>query len=69
MKNLDKLIKKKSTATVTELANDVFQDTDKRVSDRTIRRYRRALGDQPYHQSVKKSLTSGQEQSKLLFSQ
>ena len=69
MKNLDKLIKKKPTAIATELANDIFQDTDKRVSDRTIRRYRRALGYRSYHQSVKKSLTPVQEQSKLLFSQ
>jgi hypothetical protein len=33
------------------------------VSDRNIRRYR------PYHQLVKKSLTSAQKQLKLLFSQ
>ena len=67
MKKLDKLIKKKPTATANELANDVFEDTGKHVSDRTIRRYRRALGYIPHHQTIKKSLTLVQEKSSVFL--
>ena len=58
---LDKLIKKK--ATVNELANDVFEDTGKHLSDC------RALGCRSYYQTIKKSLTLVQEKSKVFFSQ
>ena len=39
------------------------------MSDRTIRRYRRALEYRPHHQTIKKSLTLVQEKSKMFFSQ
>ena len=69
MKKIDELIKRKTTATAIDLANDILQDIYKRVSVHTIRRYRRALGYHSFHQSVKKSLTSAEQQSKLLFVQ
>jgi hypothetical protein len=69
MKKLDELIKRKPTATAIVLANEISQDIHKRVSVRTVRRYRRALGYRPCHQVVKKSLTSVQQQSKLSFAQ
>ncbi|CAF1362278.1 unnamed protein product [Rotaria sp. Silwood1] len=69
LKKLDALIKRKPTATATVLANDISQVVHKRVSIWTVRRYRRALGYRPYNQIVKKSLTSAQQQSKLLFAQ
>lgn len=69
MKKLDELIKRKPTATGIILANDISQLIHKRISVRTVQRYRRELGYRPYQQVVKKSLTSAQQQSKLLFSQ
>ena len=69
MKKLDELIKRKPTATGIVLANDISQLIHKRISVRTVQRYRRELGYRPYKQVVKKSLTSAQQQSKLLFSQ
>jgi transposase len=69
MKKLDELIKRKPTATGIVLANDISQLIHKRISVRTVQRYRRELGYRPYQQVVKKSLTSAQQQSKLLFSQ
>ena len=74
MNKLDKLIKKKKkkkkrSATANELANDVFEDIGKHVSDGTIRRYRRALGYRPHHQTITKSFILVQEKSKVFFSQ
>jgi transposase len=66
---LDKIIRRKPTATATTLANEIFEKTGKRISARTIDRYRRELGYRPYHQRIKKSLTSTQEQTKTLFTQ
>ncbi|CAF2759039.1 unnamed protein product [Rotaria sp. Silwood2] len=43
MQKLDKTIRRKPTATATTLANEVFKNTGKRVSPRTINRYRREL--------------------------
>ena len=51
VKKLDRLIKKKPTVTANELANNVFGDIDKHVSDRTVRRYHRALGYRAHHQT------------------
>jgi transposase len=69
MKKLDELIKRKPTATGIVLANDISQLIHKRISVRTVQRYRRELGYHPYQQVFKKSLTSAQQQVKLLFSQ
>ncbi|CAF4787433.1 unnamed protein product, partial [Rotaria sp. Silwood2] len=41
------------------------EKTGKRVSARTIQRYRRELGYRPYHQQIKKSLTSTQDDEKI----
>ncbi|CAF1092874.1 unnamed protein product [Rotaria magnacalcarata] len=69
MKNLNELIKKNPIVPATKIANDVLQETGKRVNDLTIRRYRRALGYRHYHQTLKKSFTSTQKESKIFFSQ
>ncbi|CAF1303159.1 unnamed protein product [Rotaria sordida] len=63
------MIKRKPTATATALANEIFENTGKCVSARTIQRYRRELGYRPYHQKIKKSLTSTQEETKTAFAQ
>ena len=69
MEKLDELITNNPTATGIVLANDVSQVIHKRVSVGTVQKYRRDLGDHPYQQIVKKSLTLAQQQSKLFFSQ
>lgn len=66
-KKLDKFITKKPTATSNALANDVLEETGKRVSGRTIRRYRRALGYRLHHQKIKKLLIPVQEESNIFF--
>ncbi|CAF1469237.1 unnamed protein product, partial [Rotaria sordida] len=66
---LDKTIRRKPTATATALANDIFEKTGKRVSARTIQHYRRELEYCRYHQQIKKSLTSTQEEAKTSFAQ
>ncbi|CAF1113481.1 unnamed protein product [Rotaria sp. Silwood1] len=63
------MIKRKPTATATALANEIFENTGKRVSARTIQRYRRELVYRHYHQKIKKSLTSIQEETKTAFAQ
>ncbi|CAF3373156.1 unnamed protein product [Rotaria sp. Silwood2] len=68
-RKLDRIIKSKPTATATSLANEIFEKTGKRVSPRTIQRYRRELGYRPYHQKITKSLTSTQEETKTSFAQ
>jgi len=69
MEKLDELITNNPTATGIVLENDVSQVIHKRVSVRTVQKYRRDLGYRPYQQVVKKSLTLAQQQSKLFFSQ
>ena len=68
-KKLDRMIKRKPTATTASLANDIFDKTGGRVSSRTIQRYRRELGYRPYHQQIKISLFSTQEETKASFAQ
>ena len=54
---VDKGIKKRRTATSSELANEVLDKTGRRVSERTIRRLRHELTYYPVHASVKPFMT------------
>ena len=57
---VDKGIKKRRTATSSELANEVLDKTGRRVSERTIRRLRHELTYYPVHASVKPFMTDTQ---------
>src|SRR5690349_25166422 len=50
---LDKILKKKPTSTSVELSAELEEKTGRRVSPRTCRRARRALGYRPVHASKK----------------
>ncbi|CAF1389660.1 unnamed protein product [Adineta ricciae] len=63
MKKLDELIRKKPTATAIVLASDILQVMHKRVSVRTVQKYRRDLGYRPYQQVVKKVTYIGHTKS------
>jgi len=64
---VDKGIKKRRTATPSELANEVMDKTGRRVSERTIRRVRHELTYYPVHASVKPYLTDTHKAARLAW--
>ena len=62
---VDKGIKKRRTATSSELANEVLDKTGRRVSERTIRRLRHELTYYPVHASVKSFMTDTHQAARL----
>jgi transposase len=67
MKSLDQIIGRKRSRTSMELAGVLQQQTGRRVSARTIRRARRALGRHPVHAKVRQSLTERHAALRLAF--
>jgi transposase len=66
---LDKIIKRKPTATSADLCADLVRKSGRRVSERTVRRARRSLGYRPVHASVRPGLNSLQAAQRLRFCQ
>ena len=64
---VDKGIKKRRTATSSELANEVLDKTGRRVSERTIRRLRHELTYYPVHASVKPFMTDTHKAARLAW--
>ena len=63
---VDKGIKKRRTATSSELANEVLDKTGRRVSERTIRQLRHEL-TYPVHASVKPFMTDTHKAARLAW--
>ncbi|CAF2819120.1 unnamed protein product [Rotaria sp. Silwood2] len=66
-RSLDKYISKHPTATSNQLSNYIFNKFDIRVSERTLQRYRRALGFYPRKQKTKVKSTQAQVEKRHLF--
>jgi transposase len=64
---LEKIVKKKPTATSKELTAALAGRTGRRVSERTVRRARRALGYRPVHASRKPALKPEHAKKRLSF--
>ena len=70
LKQLDGIIKRRDTATSTELADEMIQRTGRRISPRTIRRVRRHdLGRHPVHERVVQTLSQVNMARRLEFAQ
>lgn len=66
-KALDKIVQKRPSATSKELVAALAARTRRRVSPRTVRRARRALGYRPVHASRKPALNEAQAEKRLRF--
>jgi transposase len=67
LKALDKILKKKPTATSQELTAALLARTGRRVNERTVRRARRGLDYRPVHASRKPALNPQQAEKRLSF--
>lgn len=63
----DKIVQKKPTASSAELRSALERKTGRRVSERTVRRARRALTYHPVHASRKPALTAANAAKRLSF--
>ncbi|CAF1344348.1 unnamed protein product [Rotaria sordida] len=66
-RSLDKYISKNPTATSNQLSNYIFNKFGIRVSERTLQRYRRALGFYPRKPQTKVISTQAQVEKRHLF--
>jgi transposase len=66
---LSLLIRRTPNATSSQLANSILQRLNIRVSERTIQRYRRAIGFRPVSQRVVQQLTPRNVRMRLAYAQ
>jgi transposase len=66
-RSIERVIKRKRTASGAELTARVARETGRRVSQRTIQTVRRRLGYRPVHVSVKPTLTDSHRAARLTF--